>query len=183
MKNYKCFNQVENFNIKYMYFDDLNEIEIQMLINGHNILGFQRGNKSYTTRWNLDELVLWLRTFLDNISLDPYPVDSDVEFAALKDIDARKFDAENIEEFDKYYDMLDEWDMRHRWHTANDGAILADIYFQLVDDNIEISWNNQDAEKDVDFKYKLGGAKIPKQMFISTVNDFLIDYANHWFNK
>lgn len=175
-------NNTSHFYIKYTFFDDTRETEISMIVNGNNILCFKRNNQSYTTRWNLDELAFWLRDFLNNMKDDPYPVDTPGEYASNKDISAREFDSDNDEEFDAYYDKLDKWNLRHRWHTASSGAILADVYFQLVGDYVEISWNNEDAEDNVVFDSLLGGCRIEKELFISEINDFLNAYAMHWYN-
>ncbi len=169
------------FSIEYTFYDDTRETELSMFINSENILKFNYMGKSCTTRWNLDELAFWLRDFLDNMKEDPYPVDIEGDYAAIKDINARSFDSENEDEFDAYYDKLDEWDLRHRWHPACSGGILADIYFQLVGDYIEISWNNEDSEEDVVFEKLIGGCRIEKRLFFSVVNDFLIAYAKHWY--
>lgn len=134
-----------------------------------------------TTRWNLDELAFWLRDFLDHAKEDPYPVEVDGEYVAIKDINARDFDTDDDEEFDAYYDKLDEWNERHRWHTASSGAILADLYFQLVDGYIEISWNNQEPEEGVKFSHELGGVRIVAERFVEEVDLFLNAYANQWF--
>ncbi|MBQ6095286.1 MAG: hypothetical protein IJL09_07770 [Lachnospiraceae bacterium] len=172
---------VPSFSIVYNFYDESRETEISMLVNGENILSFERDGQGMTTRWNLDELALWLRDFLDHMKEDPYPVETEGEYAAIKDINAREFDTEDDEEFDAYYDKLDDWNLRHRWHPASSGAILSDLYFQLVDDNVEISWDNQDPEEGVVFRFKLGGVRIPKEKFVSEVNSFLRDYADHWF--
>lgn len=173
--------QVSSFVISYNFLDDLHETEIEMLVNGSNILSFKRDGQVLTTRWNLDELAFWFRDFLDNMTEDPYPVSIEGEYATIKDVNAREFDSDNDEEFDAYYDKLDEWDLRHRWHPASSGAILADLYFQLVGDNVEVSWNNLDPEDGVCFEYKLGGMQIPREQFVSEVDSFLKAYAEHWF--
>ena len=169
------------FAIQYTFFDESHETELSILVNDANILSFYRDEKKMTTRWNLDELALWLRCFLDNLKEDPYPVEIEGEYASIKDINAREFDTEDDAEFDVYYDKLDDWDMRHRWHPAFSGGILADLYFQLIGENIEISWNNQNPEEGVKFQFELGGVSIPKERFISEVNSFLEAYAMHWF--
>jgi len=112
---------------------------------------------------------------------DPYPVEAEGEFASIKDINAREFETDDDEEFDAYYDKLDDWNLRHRWHPAASGAILADLYFQLSGADIEISWNNQEPEDGVYFKYSLGGVRIPKGQFVKAVDSFLKAYATHWF--
>ena len=172
----------DDFSISYAFFDDSKETELSMFVGGKNILAFKRNGKSYTTRWNLDDLAFWLREFLNNIKEDPYPVETDGEYAANKDITARDFDCDNEEEFDTYYDKLDAWNLRHRWHTASSGGILSDVYFQLVGENVEISWNNEDAEDDVTFDNIVGGYKVKKELFVSVINDFLKAYALHWYH-
>ncbi len=170
------------FSITYTFFDESHETEVEMLVQGDNILAFEQNCQVRTTRWNLDELAFWLRDFLNNMVEDPYPVAVDGEYAAIKDINAREFDSDDDDEFDAYYDCLDEWNLRHRWHPASNGAILADLYFQLVGENVEISWNNKDPETGVHFNHELGGVRIPKKLFISVVNSFLKAYAEHWFS-
>lgn len=172
---------VSDFAVAYAYYDESRETEISMYVSNQNILAFKRGDQIYTTRWNLDELAFWLRDFLDHMAEDPYPVDVPGEYAAIKDCNARDFESDDDEIFDAYYDSLDEWNQRHRWHTASSGAILSDVYFQLVGDNVEISWNNEDMEEEVEFVCKLGGAKVRKEVFISVITSFLKEYAEHWY--
>ena len=168
------------FRISYAFFKDPRETEIKFLINDDNILEFEREGQVLTTRWNLDDLARWLRLFIDNMKEDAYPVNVAGEYAAIKDINAREFESDDEEEFDAHYDKIDEWNLRHRWHTASNGAILADLYFQLVGENVEISWNNQDSEEGVIFKHELGGARIPREEFTSVVGSFLKAYADYW---
>lgn len=167
----------DNFAIEYTFVDN-DTTEIAMYCKGENILAFNREGNTYTTRWNLDELAFWLRDFLNNMSDDPYPVDVDGIYAAQKDQIARDFDFNNDEEFDAYYDKLDEWILRHRWHPAASGAILADVYFQQVGNNVEISWNNQDNNDDISFLSLEGGVSIDKQLFYKVVDSFLKSYAD-----
>lgn len=172
----------DKFSIKYSFYDESRETELSMLVNGDNLLAFKRDGEVLTTRWNLDGLTQWLRNFIDNMKEDPYPVEVDGEYAAIKDINARDFDTEDEEEFDIYYDRLDDWNLRHRWHTTSNGAILADLYFELKGDSVEISWNNQDAEEGVKFENELGGVSVPKKEFYEEVDIFLKEYADHWFS-
>ena len=177
----QIMNDESSFFVVYEFYDKTHETEIKMMVDGDNILSFERDGKQLTTRWNLDELAFWLRDFIDRMQEDPYPVETDGEYAAIKDISAREFDTDNDEEFDAYYDKLDEWNLRHRWHTASGGAVLADLYFQAIGNSVEISWNNEDAEDGVIFKYKLGGVRVPRKRFVEEVNSFLKAYAEQWF--
>jgi len=168
------------FAIAYAFVDESRETEISMIVDNQNILAFKREDQTYTTRWNLDELAFWLRDYLNQMAEDPYPVDVQGDYAAMKDDNAREFDSDNDEEFDAYYEKLYEWNLRHRWHTASSGAILSDVYFQLVGDYVEISWNNKDMDEEVEFVHQLGGARVKKDTFILVVDSFLKEYANHW---
>ena len=170
------------FAISYEFFDESHETELSMFIDGHNILEFYRNGEVLTTRWNLDDLALWLRNFLDHMEVDPYPVDTTGNFAAIKDINAREFDSDDEGDFDAYYDKLDDWNLRHRWHPASNGGILADVYFEYTGKNVEISWNNQDLDEDIKFTYELGGVTVEAVFFIKVINQFLSEYALHWFN-
>lgn len=167
------------FAIDYTFYDDTRDTELSMIINDENILSYKKGTNVFTTRWNLDELVTWIEQFINTLDEDPYPVDVPGEYAAEKDINARNYDSDD-EEFDAYYDKLDAWNQRHRWHTASSGAILADLYFQLVRDNVEISWNNEDPEENIEFTHVHGGAKIPLTTFTDIITTFLQDYNSHW---
>ena len=131
------FQGASTFQITFKFMVENRETELAMLIDGENILAFERCGHLLTTRWNLDELVMWLRDFLDNMADEPYPVDAEEEFAAQKDISACKFDTDDNEAFDAYYDKLDEWNTLHRWHPASGGAVLSDLYFQQSRENVE----------------------------------------------
>ncbi len=169
------------FAIEYSFCSDSHDTEIAMYVNGNNILAFERNGISLTTRWDLDELAIWLRKFIDEMSDDPYPVDCEGRYAAQKDDAAREFDSDDDEVFEAYYQKLYDWNLKHRWHSASSGAILADVYFQQVGDSIEISWDNRNPEDGVVFKNESGGAAVPKEQFCSTVDSFLKEYACHWY--
>ena len=170
------------FAIEYSFCEGSHDTEIAMYVDGVNILAFDRNGECLTTRWNIDELAMWLRKFIDEMAEDPFPVECEGQFAAQKDDKAREFYTEDIDLFDEYYQKLYEWELRHRWHSASSGAILADVFFQSAGEYVEISWDNRDVENGVSFKNKSGGAKIPKELFRTTVDSFLKQYALFWFN-
>lgn len=172
-----------SFGLCYSFHDDSHSTELKLFFNGNNILAFTHEGKHLSTRWNLDELVEWIREFVDNMREDPYPVNADGEFAAMKDETARDFDTDDDEEFDRYYDLIDEWVWRHNWHHASSGAILANVFFQQVGDQVEISWDNRICEAGVTFDFILGGEAVPKEEFKQVFNQFLSDYALHWFGN
>ena len=181
IENKKLIGNKDYFGISYAFLDDEKDTEIEMYVKGSNILEFKNQGAIRTTRWNLEELAMWLRNFIDNLREDPYPVEVEGRYAAEKDDNARDFETEDEDEMDKYYDNLQEWYFRHNWHTSSSGAILADVYFQLVGDKVEISWDNRNLDEGVEFSYIQGGADIDKEVFVKVVNQFLNDYADHWF--
>lgn len=169
------------FAIEYNFCQGTHETEFSMYVDEENILSFERNGETLTTRWNLDDLAMWLRKFIDEMDDDPYPVDCEGQYAAQKDDNARNFDSDDDDEFEAYYQKLYDWNLRHRWHAASSGAILADVFFQMVGDYVEVSWDNRNLEDDVMFRYESGGTSIPRELFISTVDEFLKDYAIYWF--
>ena len=170
------------FAIEYAFCEDSRSTELSMYVAGKNILAFERDGERLTTCWNLDELTIWLRKFIDEMTFDPYPVNCEGIFAAQKDDNARDFDSDDDELFEAYYQRLYDWNLRHRWHSASSGAVLADVYFQLVGDSVEISWDSRNVEGNVIFTNLSGGREIPKEQFCTVVNTFLREYALQWFN-
>jgi len=83
--------------------------ELYMYINNINILEFLYDGEIHTTTWNLDELVDWLETFSMQDSDDFFPYECKGNTAAEKDLFAREFDSDDDEEFDNYYDPLNQW--------------------------------------------------------------------------
>lgn len=171
------------FALKYTFYQKTDDTELEMFVEGKNVLGFCREGEKRTTRWNLEGIAFWLRNFIENMREDPFPFDCTGQYAAEKEKVARDFDSDDDDIFDAYYDKLYEWDLRHRWHTESNGAVLANVYFQLVGENVEISWDNENAEPNVEFMQKFGGASIPKDIFINAVNTFLSDYADEWYSE
>jgi hypothetical protein len=64
----------------------------------------------------------------------------DGECAAELDNNARDFESNNESEMDEYYDQLNDWTYKHSWMHARDGAIVPDVMFRKVDNDMEISW-------------------------------------------
>ena len=73
MSTHNIIGNKESFAISYEFFDETRETELSMFIDGQNILEFERNGQNLTTRWNLDDLVEWLRRFIDNMAEDPFP--------------------------------------------------------------------------------------------------------------
>lgn len=179
----KLIGDKKQFALRYTFYKRSGDTELEMFLDGKNILEFYRDGKKRTTRWDLEGIAFWLRNFIDHMEEDPFPFDCEGRYASEKDKMARNFDSDDDDLFDEYYDKLYEWDFRHRWHTESNGAVLANVYFQLVGENVEISWNNEGLEPNVTFTQGSGGASIPKEVFISVVNTFLRNYADEWYSE
>ena len=169
------------FAIGYSFFDDTRETELSMYVEGRNLLEYIHEGEKFTTRWNLNDLVVWLSDFLKNMVDDPFPYDVEGACIAEKDNNAREFDTEDLDAFDAYYEKLSNWNERHRWHPASSGAYLADVYFALIGNDVEISWDNTDAEDDIKFTSQKGFTRIPEEEFKIVLKQFIREYVDHWY--
>lgn len=61
------------------------------------------------------------------------------------------------------------------------GSHSCGRFFQLVGNNVEVSWDNRDVEEDVVFQYETGGARILRKQFVEVIEAFLKAYAEHWY--
>ena len=59
---------------------------------------------------------------------------------------------------------------------------FSGCFFQVVGENVEISWDNRSGEDGVTFQSESGGVRIPRKLFFDTVDAFLKDYADHWYS-
>ena len=167
---------MSTFGLGYTFYDDVHATEITLYLNGTNILVFTSEGKHRTTRSDLDELAEWMREFIANMQDEPYPVQASGEYAAAKDEAAREFDTDDEGEFDRYYDLIDEWVWRHTWHHASSGAILANVYFQQIGDRVEISWNNAGYRRD-----SVQGAS-PRKVVFTPAGLGLLCQRDHFFH-
>ena len=87
------------FGIEYTFLDGSHDTEIAMYVKGRNILAFERNGQIMTTRWDLDELAMWLRQFINGMAEDPYPVECEGQYAAQKDDAARDFESDDDEDW------------------------------------------------------------------------------------
>ncbi len=157
--------------------------EIYFNVNDDNICQFKFNNETTfkTTRWNLDELVQYFKELPVLLKNDvPFPCDVEGECAAELDNNARNYDFNTEEEFEDYYTRLNEWGYTHSWHHANSGAILADVFFRRLGDNVEISWWSDQEDEEIVFKNKYGFVLIPYAEFVSTINESIASYNDIW---
>ena len=157
--------------------------EMAMFLKGTNIMGFIRGETSYTVRWQLDEAVEWLDEFARNSRDEAFPF-PDVSGSCLAELDynARFFDTEDEAEFDRYYDVLDDYVWPRSWHHTCDEAVFPAVYFRVLGQNVEVSWDNKDMEEGKDFSFisQTGHALVPLATFRDVVSRFVAAYLKHW---
>lgn len=181
MNKHHVVGQKELFAIGFTFFEETRDTELEIFIGGNNVLAYKKGDKRLTTRWCLDDIAFWLRDFIDNLAEDDFPFECEGSNAAEKDAHAREFDSDDDEEFDLYYQKLYDWNQRHSWHSRSNGAILANLYFQLIEGKVEVSWNNDASEEGVAFEFPIGSERIDRNVFVDIVNKFLYEYAIHLF--
>lgn len=154
---------------------------IRLFISGADVMGFTRNGRHVQPAWDFDELVEWLDDFARNSREEPFPY-PDVPGNSLADLDynARDFDSNDDEEFDRYYATLNDWIWSHSWLHARSGAIIPDILFRVLGSDVELSWDNREAEEGVRFDSERGSALVPLATFRDVVSRFVAAYLRHW---
>lgn len=99
-----------NFAFGYSFLGEDGFTILAMYANGKNLMGFSNADGHFTTRWaRLEDLVTWLRNFASSAADGPYPIEIQGELAAEKDARARDFDSEDMQEFEAYFQRINEW--------------------------------------------------------------------------
>lgn len=155
--------------------------EMAMVVAGTNLMGFTRDETACTVRWQLDEAVEFLDEFARNSRDEKFPF-ADVPGCCLAELEynARDFDTDDDDEFDRYYDALDEYVWPRSWHHTCGEAVFPFIYFRVVGNDVEISWDNRDAPEGVAFDTVAGHALVPLATFRDVVSRFVAAYLGHW---
>lgn len=154
---------------------------IRLFVDGNDVMGFTRDGNHVQPAWDFDDLVEWLDGFARNAREEPFPF-PDVPGETLSELDwnARNFDTDDEREFDRYYTTLNDWIWRHSWVHARAGAIIPDVLFRVLGKNVEISWDNREAEEGVVFDSEAGSALVPLATFRDVVSRFVAAYLRHW---
>ncbi|WP_293835463.1 hypothetical protein [uncultured Parolsenella sp.] len=88
-----------------------------------------------------------------------------------------------MQEFDaySYYDLLDPWTWEHTWSHESGGAVLSNIYFELKDGLIELSWDNRGCDPPLcTFDCGSGDTRVNTEVFKAVVLKFVDTYERHW---
>jgi len=162
---------------------EYHESELQFWINDINILEYryQSEEKTRTATGNLYMIFEYLEDSLRFIDNDtPFPHQVKGNSACELDRNARYFESDDDEEFDAFFDPLDEWSREHSWIIARLDIYLANVMFRKVDDCIEISWDNHDLYKDVQFLSLEGCVRIPCEEYRKVILKAVDDYNKLW---
>lgn len=157
--------------------------EMTFCVEGVNLLGFMRGGELNTLRWQLDEAVEFLDEFARNSREEPFPY-PDVPGNTLAELDynAHDFESDDIEASLNYYEKLDEYVWSRSWHHTCGEAVFPAIYFRVIGQNVEVSWDNKDLEEGegLSFISQTGHALVPLATFRDVVSRFVAAYLKHW---
>lgn len=148
---------------------------LDLWVDGKNLCKYSYKNKWSTYTWNLSYIVTW---FFDNweliVGFDPYPLD--VEGKNLLELlnESDNYDSDDELEFDLWYGAKNRWLLNHGWFSVRGGEIIPCVYFRRVDENIEISWNNEFwKEEDVLFESIKGVSTLSHLQFRNILFEFL----------
>lgn len=79
-----------------------------------------------------------------------------------------------------YNEKLGAYVWPRSWHHTCDEAMFPHLYFRILGKNVEISWNNREAEEGVVFDSEAGSALVPLATFRDVVSRFVAAYLRHW---
>lgn len=177
----------EKFGFELKKISDKNHIsELKLFINGLNVCAFRIDNdinrRYKSTRWDLDELMLYLQdTLLMIVDDSKFPFEN-IKGECAADLDnlAREYEIDDENVIEEYYTKLNDWSYNHSWHHACSGAILPDVFFRKISEGIEVSYWNDQADDGIEFKNIYGFIIVPSEIYEKTINDLLIEYNNMW---
>jgi hypothetical protein len=144
---------------------------------------FYKNGSLQRFKWNLNSIVEWFEANMSIIMTEeefPLPVEanSSIEFYNK----SSEYDSDEMEEFNRWFDIRQEWCFHHSWFINRDGAFLADVYFRTVKDKIEIEWDNVNEYEGIIFQNPKGIFYVDKQAFCDTINCFISSYRGECIN-
>ena len=76
--------------------------------------------------------------------------------------------------------MLDPWTWEHTWSHESGGAVLSNIYFELKDGLIELSWDNRGCDPPLHIRLRVRRYARKREVFKAVVLKFVDTYERHW---
>ncbi|WP_168121767.1 DUF5984 family protein [Paenibacillus sp. HB172176] len=184
----KVFGGSDRFSYGYKFLDNpFNEQGIlgeswglfELRINGKDVCKYIQNHRQQTYTWNLIYLVEWLIENLDgaiNDSSYPIPVSGNDIFELKRHSEI--YLDEDEEDWEKWFELKQDWEFRHSWISARAGSFLADVTFRRNNSDVEISWDNEDLYEEVAYVHLKGAYELPLQEFIDITNRFVKEFLS-----
>jgi hypothetical protein len=144
-------------------------------------------NDSKLFEWNLCYIAEWMavnfKFFLSNRAFPKEIIaKNSIEFVEKMDKLEPEFDTK------EYWDWCKiqyDWHQSHCLAAAYDGVVLPILYFNRVNDYVEICWNSEGAYDDrgILFKHPKGCEYIEIKIFKQVLADFLNDFIARFKDK
>jgi hypothetical protein len=146
----------------------------RLWVEGKDLCEYKADGVLNKYEWNLIYIIEWLCDNLKYIvGYDPFPVPVKGENLLELLAESYKFDSEDIEE-DLWYDAVSSWIFRHSWLCNRAGSIVSNVDFRRVDENIELTWDNDFWEEyKIYFSNVKGVYIVPKKDFKEIIFSFL----------
>lgn len=149
--------------------------QLSLFIEGKDILQFEIKGGVYPHRWSdFDDIIEWFEENMEHI-LSEEPLSIMVSGNSTVERYKNCYKSElKISEAE----MLSDWSFRHSWFSAREGAFLAGVIFQNVNEKVEISWDNTELFKQEGVRYIFpkGRYEIDKEQFEKIVEEFCLAY-------
>lgn len=175
----KTFGCKKEFALEYELDNDLEEAQFNLYIENKSICAFKKNNIICKFKWDIRDLVEWLDTNLNCILNEekfPLSVDAKTAFEFMEN--SNNFDSDDDDEFDRWYEVRQDWIFQHSWYSSRAGGYLADIYFFRVGDEIEVSWNNANLYHNIEFLNPTGIYYIKAIVFKDIITKFINSFKS-----
>lgn len=172
----KQFGDKNIFAIEYKILE-YNYGKFELWIYGKPVCCFLKNETVNIYEGNLLYIVEWFKLNISNILNEceyPLPIIATSSLDFLNK--SGDFDSDDMSEFDKWYELRQDWYFRHSWYCSRDGSYLADIIFRKSDDKIEIEWDNTNLYENVYFINSKGLYFIDIYLFKNVIDDFIRDF-------
>ncbi|SCX57398.1 protein of unknown function [Variovorax sp. EL159] len=154
--------------------------ELKIVVGGVSLTDHQiHGEQKDAIRWYLGPVIAWLiREWKWLMHEEAYawptrPADSS---AITVSADLQRFIASEYRPDREIYKTIREWWARHALHSADPSALYPDVFIRRVEDNVEISWLDQQPDFPPDgfeLKLKPGTALLPVEDVAEPLWNFL----------
>ena len=168
-------------NVKLVLLED-HETAIRFMINGANLMEFYYKDEksSRTSTGNFDDLFEYLEETLSLVESDvpfPYAIEGNDAFDLIRRAEEK---APADDAYIDFFEPVHEWSYSHSWRHARAGSFIPDVLFRKVDDDIEISWDNENIDADVRYTSLRGCVRVPCAMYKAVVLAAIEDYRKLW---